>query len=522
MERRSFMATMPFAVAAFADAKPVSAASVLTSSMKDNLNLSFFLDEKILQKAQERSLSEFDGNEISLAFEKAAEWASSREGSVLEVGNGDYPIVRPVKIGNKLSIVGSGSAQTRFIPTSDFTCFELESIYGKALGRAGIRNLMIYFKGNTGSWSKGNGIRIRAVDGPIWKPFIQDVQMYQVPNAGISLAGTSQHYVAETYIRNVEIAKCRFGLLDESYYVYDTFAEMLYVDGASQFGVSLKGGSNTFIHTHCVACGNSKAGGQAQGGGFNIRTNNNSFFDCHADRSIGDGFVIGGFGTENPMMNNRLVACFSFNSGAGVAANAAAYRFGKVAHTKLMGCYAGKIGAKFAESVYDGFLFASPDVNAVELVGCSAKDTRNAGFTIPAAAKPGAISLVGCDYEGTGTPIVNADLATIMAGNLGKQSLHGETSLSGEAEVKLVGAKLALPGNASVIRLFGEAALETISGGRANTMLFLRKRADVPAVTVRNAKGNINLSRGSDVVLANESSLLVLVKNADGSWSNSL
>lgn len=413
MKRRNFLSNSFLFSAPFV-ATNTSAGIQIRPSQEMQINSQYKLlfsslaSEKLMQKIKSRLANFEDAEECSLVFDKFTKLASIADGATLELEDGNYPINRSINLVNNSVVTGQSNGSTRIHPYGDFNAFVCDAtLYQKNIGRAGIKQLMINFITNVNQqYTKGNGITVMAGNKKgqsVWKPFVQDVQMYQVPNAGISLKGTINSAVAETYLRNIEIGKCKYGLLDESYYVYDTYCDFLYIDSATQFGVSILGGSNTFIHTHAVSCGKAISENKSIGGGFNIRTNNNSFYDCHADGCYSDGFVVGGFDiTEGPMSNNRFTSCMAFNNGAGLIKSVAGFRIGKVRQTKLIGCFAGKIGNGFTLGSNYGYLLESNDIQNLKLIGCSAKDSLISGYAISNISAEAGVQLIGCDYEGGG------------------------------------------------------------------------------------------------------------------------
>lgn len=231
--------------------------------------------------------------------------------------------------------------------------------------------------------------------------------MYQVPNRGISLVSSTANagnYIAETYIRNVEIGKCKDGYYNDGK-VYDTYADHLYVETASNYGIWISsGGSHTFVHSHVVKCG-TNTNGTLSGGGYRINDGYCSFYDCHADKSVGHGFVVGGYdGIKRN--NNRFVACMAFNSGSNHATDGVGFKVGAVGHLVLDACFSGTLSNE-EQKQYTGIIFESPTTHSAVLQGCSFRDNANKGIIVAPGVPEKVIQLGMVMMEGNGADYEN-------------------------------------------------------------------------------------------------------------------
>lgn len=297
----------------------------------------------------------------------------------LELPEGLIYMDEPIYLRDRVSLKGVAMSGTFLNPTSDFDAIRIWSSYtGAAIGRTMISDLGIKWDSN--SYSLGTGIHIQATGGiNIWKPSIQNVQIYQPGLDGIAILGDASTTVAEHILFNVEVAKFKRHGVNQNYYVYDAHMTQVFLDGGSGtsagYGLYVQGGSGTYLHVHAVACGTNDGAGNYVGGGFRVDTNYSHFLNCHADRCAGNGFVIGGFSGAPARRELVFDQCLSFNSGvyypniadAAKTRTAANWKFGALEAVTLNSCKAGKLGSEYAYANGRGMQFDSVDLTKVKL-----------------------------------------------------------------------------------------------------------------------------------------------------------
>lgn len=309
----------------------------------------------------------------------------SKRGSVV-LPSGNIYIYNPIYLMDRVSIVGESAGATHIIVKADSDAIRIwTSVQNGSIGRCSIMNLGIRWEDSDyATFTNGDGINIQSdASGNVWKPFIYNVNLYQVPRDGIAILGTASSYVAEHTLYNVEIGKPKRHGLNQNYYVYDCHATQVYVDGGSQssgsgYGFYTQGGSGTYLHCHAVACGSNNGTGTYQGGGFRLDDNYSSWYNCHADRCGGSGWVVGGFSGSPARREHKFYHCLSFNSGVyyanpnqAITNTGANWKFGALESTKLDGCKAGKLGTEYLYANGRGLQFDSVDLTAVTI-----KDTK--------------------------------------------------------------------------------------------------------------------------------------------------
>lgn len=434
---------------------------------------------------------------------------------------GKYAISGTLRLKSNQRLWGAGASASRLFVTQDVTAIEIVADDGAPnIGRAGVRDLFIHFNNASSSWTAGHGIRLYSAGSDaskpkkIWKVAIERVQLYQVPGTGIRLdAGSSAtgQYIAETSISHVEIGKCYDGVRMDSK-SYDTFAEYVYIDGARNYGFYIGGGSNTFIHCHAVKCGQN-SGGTLSGGAYRVVNHYNSFFDCHADKSVGHGFTVGGYSGAGQMIGNRFVACMAFNSGfvPNTDLQAAGFKIGAIGHTVFDGCLIGQIGSDPAYlTQYWGMRFESADVFGVTIQGCTFRNNRHRAIELPAALGKDAVTLLGGSFLGNGTDINDrTKLASFRDDKANTLFGSGFLTFGEKQTAALAAGTIAVEG--TYVEASGSGDLHTISGGHEGAMLLL-KAASGGAITLKHNTGNVWLRKQADLTLAaNEYVMLVKV-----------
>ena len=300
----------------------------------------------------------------------------------LELPEGLIYLGAPIYLRDRISLKGASMSGTFLNPTGDFDAIRIWSSFtGSAIGRTMISDLGIKWDSN--SYSLGTGISIKAESGiNIWKPSIQNVQIYQPGLDGIAVLGDATASVAEHILFNVEVTKFKRHGVNQNYYVYDAHCTQVFLDGGSGnsagYGMYVQGGSGTYLHVHAVACGTNDGAGNYVGGGFRVDTNYSYFANCHADRCAGNGFVIGGFGGAPARRELTFEQCLGFNSGVyypnvndgAKTRTAANWKFGALDTVTLNSCKAGKLGSEYAYANGRGMSFESTDITQVKLNDC--------------------------------------------------------------------------------------------------------------------------------------------------------
>lgn len=323
---------------------------------------------------------------INAAVEAIVASASNRGTVVLPSGN--IYIYSPIYLRDRVSIRGEGSSNTHLIVKADVDAIRIWADYhGGSIGRTAVMDLGIRWEdADYATFTNGKGIHIlSATVGNVWKPFIHNVSLYQVPNDGIAILGTADSYCAEHTLYNVEIGKAKGHGLNQNYYVYDAHCVQVYVDGgsgtSSGYGFYTQGGSGTYLHCHAVACGTNNGAGTFTGGGFRLDDNYSSWYNCHADRCGGNGWVVGGYSGAPARREHAFYQCLSFNSGVyytnpnqSVTRTGANWKFGAVEGLKLDSCKAGKLGSTYAYANGRGIQFDSSDITQVTLRDCKIND----------------------------------------------------------------------------------------------------------------------------------------------------
>lgn len=300
----------------------------------------------------------------------------------LELPEGLIYLDAPIYLRDRVSLKGASMSGTFLVPTGDFDAIRIwTSFTGSAIGRTMISDLGIKWDSN--SYSLGTGISIKAESGiNIWKPSIQNVQIYQPGLDGVAILGDATASVAEHILFNVEVAKFKRHGINQNYYVYDAHMTQVFLDGGSDtsagYGMYVQGGSGTYLHVHAVACGTNDGAGNYVGGGFRVDTNYSHFLNCHADRCAGNGFVVGGFSGAPARRELTFEQCLSFNSGvyypnvndAAKTRTAANWKFGALESVTLNSCKAGKLGSEYAYANGRGMSFESTDITQIALNNC--------------------------------------------------------------------------------------------------------------------------------------------------------
>ena len=319
---------------------------------------------------------------IQAAIE-AAHSSSSARGTV-QLPSGNIYIDTPIYLRDRVSINGKGAASTHLVVKADTDAIRVwTSYHGSSIGRCAITNLGIRWEdADYATFTTGKGIHILSdASGNIWKPFISNVNLYQVPSDGIAILGTASNYVAEHTLYNVEIGKAKGHGLNQNYYVYDAHCVQVYVDGgsgtSSGYGFYTQGGSGTYVHCHAVACGTNNGTGTYTGGGFRLDDNYSSWYNCHADRCGGSGWVVGGFSGDPARREHTFYQCLSFNSGVyytntaqAITNTGANWKFGALESLKMDSCKAGKLGSEYAYANGRGIQFDGTNITQVTLRDC--------------------------------------------------------------------------------------------------------------------------------------------------------
>ncbi|MFK7691235.1 glycosyl hydrolase family 28-related protein [Paenibacillus sp. HJGM_3] len=425
---------------------------------------------------------------------------------------GEYVISATIQLKANQGLLGAGAASSKLLVASDVTAIELSTAgAGNAIARSGVRDMYIRFQNDAGTWTNGHGIRLvaDAAQKQIWKIAVENVQIYLAPQSGVHMtASLSQtgNYVAETYLRNLEINQCVNGVY-LSGKVYDLFAEMVYVEKARDYGFFISGGSNTFIHCHAVKCG-TNTNGTLSGGAFRVDENYNSFYDCHADKSVGHGFILGGFGSTR-RNGNRFVACFAFNSGSTHATDGHGFKIGAIGHTVFDGCFIGTLGDD-TQPQYHGMLFESADITGITIQGCMFRKNTGTAVKYNAAVPKNQIVFTGGSFELNGQNIDGRDKHGAFYEDMGNTFLGKGMLTLGAAEQLAMSAGI-LNVTGSYVAASGSGNIDTINGGYEGSVLFL-KQAPSSSLTVRHQVGNVVLRGASNYVFASENDVLMLLK----------
>lgn len=337
---------------------------------------------------------------INAAVDAIAASPSLRGTVILPSGN--IYIYSPIYLRDRVSIMGEGASATHLVVKADVDAIRIwSSVQNGSIGRCAIMNLGIRWEdADYATFTLGNGIHMQsATIGNIWKPFIHNVSLYQVPKDGIAILGTTDSYVAEHTLYNVEIGKAKGHGLNQNYYVYDAHCVQVYVDGgsgsSSGYGFYTQGGSGTYVHCHAVACGTNNGAGTFTGGGFRLDDNYSSWYNCHADRCGGNGWVVGGYSGAPARREHTFYQCLSFNSGVyytnpnlnTVTRTGANWKFGAVEALKMDSCKSGKLGTTYAYANGRGIQLDSADISQFTLRDCKINDNDvgiyiNAGIDV--------------------------------------------------------------------------------------------------------------------------------------------
>lgn len=355
------------------------------------------------------------GSLIQLAIDDGA----TRGEPAVMIPPGSYLAPVGLTLRNNTTLTGCGSGASRImIPSPDVTAILADaSTETNDIGRAGVSSLMIRYVYETASGS-GRGVHLKAGNGRrVWKFSLKDVQIYGAGSDAVYSEGTASGSVVESDFRNIEAAKFKGHGIRENAYTYDQYLSNAFMDGigASGFGLYVEGGSGVYSHAHCVGSGANNGAGVLGGGGFRITGHFNHFSGCHADRPAGNGFVVGGYGAQNPAESNTFIGCLSFNPGvpyenlaSGVAAGLC-WKIGKVRGLQIMGGLTGAIGSEYLRFNHRGFLFESSETNGVLVQGHSIRKLQGSAVLLQAAVPSGRIALNGCSLNGNTSTWSTAD-----------------------------------------------------------------------------------------------------------------